>query len=84
MKSLITIILAGLTFLPVFGGKRSDQSRILRWVGERPVADKPVSFGIPFSKGELKSRGQVQLKDSTGQIIPSDYWPLAYWPDQIF
>ena len=81
MKSLITIILAGLTFLPVFGGKRSDQSRILRWVGERPVADKPVSFGIPFSKGELKSRGQVQLKDSTGQIIPSDYWPLAYWPD---
>lgn len=81
MKSLITIILAGLAFLPVSGEKRSDPLRILRWVGERPVADKPVSFGIPFSKGELKSREQVQLMDSSGQIIPSDYWPLAYWPD---
>lgn len=53
----------------------------LRWVGTRPSTDCPVCLGIPFLKGELEADGRVVLKDGGGSGIPSDCWPLAYWPD---
>ena len=53
----------------------------LRWVGTRPSSDRPVSLGIPFLKGELEADGRVGLKYGDGTDIPSDCWPLAYWPD---
>lgn len=53
----------------------------LRWVGTRPPTDCPVSLGIPFLKGELEADGRVVLNDRDGADIPSDCWPLAYWPD---
>ena len=53
----------------------------LRWVGTRPSSDRPVSLGIPFLKGELEADGRVVLKYGDGTDIPSDCWPLAYWPD---
>ncbi|MBR2380258.1 MAG: hypothetical protein IKA86_04605, partial [Paraprevotella sp.] len=56
-------------------------SSALRWVGTPPTTDYPVSFGIPFAKGELKSDGGVVLLNENGERVPSDYWPMAYWQD---
>ena len=44
----------------------------LRWVGETPTAQQPVSFGIPFAPGELFE------VSNTDKI---DAWVNACWPD---
>lgn len=43
--------------------------------------NKPVSFGIPFGKGEVYSEDILQLTSTDNEKIPIDTWPLAYWPD---
>ena len=58
----------------------------LHWVGEQPETDKPVSFGVPFSKGEVKSGKELSFrflsKDNKETLQGNaDFWPLAYWPD---
>lgn len=53
----------------------------LQWIGEAPGAAKPVSFGVPFSKGYLRADEALVMKDGRGEAIATDNWPLAYWPD---
>jgi len=53
----------------------------LHWIGKTPEAAKPVSFGIPFSKGEFKPSDAFTLTTDKGEVIPADFWPTAYWPD---
>lgn len=52
----------------------------LHFIGPRPTADTPVSFGIPFLQGELQADGVISLRGDSA-LIPSDSRPLAYWPD---
>ena len=53
----------------------------LHWVGEAPATDAPVSFGVPFDQGVLPAQATVCLTTESGQKVPVDSWPLAYWPD---
>lgn len=56
----------------------------LHWIGDAPKGEAPVTFGIPFLRGEVTApkKGQaVALRDSSGAEIVSDQWPLAYWDD---
>ncbi len=53
----------------------------LHWIGSTPKAARPVSFGIPFSKGEFKPSDAFTLTTDQGSVIPADFWPTAYWPD---
>jgi hypothetical protein len=53
----------------------------LKWVGEVPSVSMPVSFGVPFAQGSLIEGRQVNLVTPNGQSLPTDMWPLAYWPD---
>lgn len=81
MKNLISILCMGLSMLSMGLYGKNGVSGDLRWVGTRPPTDCPVSLGIPFLKGELEADGRVVLNDRDGADIPSDCWPLAYWPD---
>ena len=49
----------------------------LHWVGEPSTSPVPVSFGLPFSQGELKDVSLLALSGN----IPSDAWVNARWPD---
>lgn len=53
----------------------------LHWIGRVPVSARPVSFGIPFDKGEMKPGDAFSLTTDGGTVIPADFWPTAYWPD---
>ena len=53
----------------------------LHWIGRTPEAAKPVSFGIPFAKGEFKPTDAFALTTDKGEVIAADFWPTAYWPD---
>ncbi len=53
----------------------------VRWVGDVPRADRGVSFGVPFGQGELRAEERLSLLTASGESLPCDQWPLAYWPD---
>ncbi|MBO4905560.1 MAG: hypothetical protein J5486_00800 [Bacteroidaceae bacterium] len=53
----------------------------LHWVGKTPAEAKPVRFGIPFNKGEMKPNSGFTLTTDGGQQLQADFWPTAYWPD---
>jgi len=59
----------------------ADTTARLHWIGQTPANNKPVSFGIPFSKGEFKPTDSFCLITDKGKQIPADFWPTAYWPD---
>ena len=59
----------------------TDVPARLHWIGKVPEGDKPDSFGIPFSKGELKPTDSFTLTTDKGEVLPADFWPIAYWPD---
>ncbi|MBQ9560405.1 MAG: hypothetical protein IJV08_10580 [Bacteroidaceae bacterium] len=52
----------------------------LRWVGAAPEGAAGVTLGVPFPKGEMKE-GEGGCIVADGQALPTDFWPLAYWPD---
>ena len=59
----------------------AEEPARLHWIGKTPAADKPVSFGIPFHRGEMKVKDAFVLTTDKGEVIPADFWPTAYWPD---
>ncbi len=63
----------------------------LQWVGEVPATDQPVSFGVPFDKGQVfpaengkgtrQTASHLKLSTADGKEVVMDTWPLAYWED---
>ena len=53
----------------------------LHWIGNTPTEAKPVRFGIPFNKGEMRPNSAFTLTTEQGQELQADFWPTAYWPD---
>lgn len=53
----------------------------LQWIGDTPQLDKTVSFGVPFDEGKVFPDSDFQLLTASGENVPVDTWPLAYWPD---
>jgi len=40
-----------------------------------------VTWGAPWPRGELQPGEGVALQRADGSVIPTQTWPLAYWPD---
>ena len=76
MKRLFLTLFSLVPFM-AFAGSVAQ----LHWIGQTPAQAKPVSFGIPFSKGEFKPTDGFSLTTDKGEVIPADFWPTAYWPD---
>lgn len=76
MKKIVALLL-----LTLSSAAYADVPARLHWIGAVPSAAKPVSFGIPFLKGEMKASDAFTLTTDKGQEIPADFWPTAYWPD---
>ena len=84
MKSKTAIKIILMTAMLLAFSARSiaaDVPARLHWIGQTPEAAKPVSFGIPFLKGEFKLTDAFILTTDKGEAIPADFWPTAYWPD---
>lgn len=58
-----------------------DKQITLQWIGEAPQSNTPVSFGVPFSRGEVQPGQTFSISTPNGIEIPTDNWQLAYWPD---
>lgn len=40
-----------------------------------------VSWGVPFDRGTVKKNQAFSLVTRSGEVIPLQSWPMAYWPD---
>lgn len=41
----------------------------------------PLSTGLPFAQGVLRTPNQISIADETGQLLPACTTPLATWTD---
>ena len=54
----------------------------LHWLeGGRPSLVTGTTFGVPWPRGMLQKDQGFVLSASGGAALPSQSWPLAYWPD---
>jgi hypothetical protein len=53
----------------------------LHWLDGAPTASNGVTWGVPWPRGERAKDAQFALATSTGESVPVQSWPLAYWPD---
>ena len=42
---------------------------------------EPVRLGVPLPRGYLHDSSHLRLKDSSGDLLPLQVRPLAFWPD---
>jgi hypothetical protein len=53
----------------------------LSWLGnQEPLVASGVSWGVPWPRGTV-SANQPMTAVFSGKALPTQTWPLAYWPD---
>ena len=54
----------------------------LHWLdGPAPAVAQGVTWGVPWSQGKLHKGDTLKLETASGQAVPLQTWPMAYWPD---
>lgn len=53
----------------------------LHWIGKVPEQARPISFGVPFKQGKIKSGTPLCVQTENGELVEADTWTTAYWPD---
>ncbi len=66
---------------PARGPVASDQAR-LRWLdGGIPEIRPGTTWGVPWPRGAHRPGTPFAVKGGNGEAVPSQTWPLGYWPD---
>jgi hypothetical protein len=53
----------------------------LSWLNKAPKDKTGISWGVPWEKGALDRLDFLCLQDNRGNKIPTQSWPMAFWPD---
>jgi hypothetical protein len=53
----------------------------LNWLGEAPPLASGISWGVPWPRGAVRKERSFRLTASSGESLPLQSWPLAWWPD---
>jgi len=54
---------------------------VLHFLDAKPATPTGVTFGVPWPRGELQKGEPVHTRRADGTPLPTQSWPLAYWPD---
>jgi hypothetical protein len=52
----------------------------LAWLEGRPLLSAGTTFGVPWPRGAFRKDQGFVVTGAAGEL-PSQSWPLAYWPD---
>lgn len=56
--------------------------RQLHWLeGAVPEISTGVTWGVPWPRGTTPKETEFALRTDSGESVPVQSWPLAYWPD---
>ncbi|HXN35521.1 MAG TPA: Tat pathway signal sequence domain protein, partial [Opitutaceae bacterium] len=81
---LVCRVALALPFAPTAGlaAAAAPAAVTLDWLGhEAPTVDGGVSWGVPWPRGQLRKGDNLVLTSASGQSVPLQTWPMAYWPD---
>ena len=54
----------------------------VKWLdGDAPKIMPGVTWGVPWARGQMNAKTTFQLTGPSGDHVPVQSWPLAYWPD---
>lgn len=54
----------------------------VRWLDQRVPAFQPgVTWGMPWPRGRFPKKTDFKLEAESGQAVPLQSWPMAFWPD---
>lgn len=81
----LTALRLSAALLPVFtaaGHAATGPAVPVRWLDQSPATlDTGISFGVPFPRGAVQKSQAFSLTSADGKALPTQTWPLAYWPD---
>ncbi|MBI3728957.1 MAG: Tat pathway signal sequence domain protein [Burkholderiales bacterium] len=61
---------------------KADEFIRLNWLeAKTPQVLMGTTVGIPWPRGKIAKSQQFQLINQNGKDLPTQSWPLAYWPD---
>lgn len=83
MNKKVSFILCLGTFLIILNSSSAEaqDSVTLHWLDEEPSVSAGVSWGVPWARGTVERNESFTLTDESGQKMPLQSWPMAYWPD---
>jgi hypothetical protein len=61
--------------------KEKTSSIPLRWLSSRPALPTGVTWGVPWKQGALGRDESLTILNDSGEGVPSQSWPTAFWPD---
>jgi hypothetical protein len=53
----------------------------LHWLDGGPMSATNTTVGVPWPRGVLADGTAVRLCSAAGEQLPTQSWPLAFWPD---
>ena len=54
----------------------------LAWLGGAvPLTPGGISWGVPWTRGAVPKGSEIVVRTADGRPVPTQSWPLAYWPD---
>lgn len=53
----------------------------LTWLEGKPAESPGSTWGVPWPKGAVAADQSFALTTADGSPVPTQTWPLAYWPD---
>ena len=54
----------------------------LAWLGgATPLTPSGISWGVPWTRGAVAKDAAIVVSGADGSPLPTQSWPLAYWPD---
>ncbi len=64
------------------GSAQGETTATVQWLGgQPPLAPVGVSWGVPWPRGIVPKGSQMIVRTAAGIPVPTQSWPLAFWPD---
>lgn len=77
LRRVVPAALAAFVCAPLFAATAT-----VNWLDQQPPAvETGVAFGVPWPRGAVPAGQTYTLTTADGQALPTQSWPLAYWPD---
>src|SRR5689334_21529465 len=74
--------LAAAAMAPAHAAPEPVEPADLHWLGgKRSTCDAGLMWGTPWPRGKLSKGTTFRLTSASGETVPVQSWPLAYWPD---
>ncbi|MCC5833117.1 MAG: Tat pathway signal sequence domain protein [Opitutales bacterium] len=82
LPTLLCCALAAFVFNAPVPLAAADNEVPVRWIDDAPPSQATgISWGVPWPRGEVQPDESFSLQSASGESLPLQSWPMAYWPD---